>query len=152
VATACTQGKRQQHGKPRGVVGDDQPDSGDGKAGRHGVADGPVVPMRPGNAGGGKGPWFKTDATSGEGHWRLGNLSTPSRVRELRKALHAEVKVEAGYRLCAAKGARRELDESALTPRGRKAARLRWWLRGKYKVRRHGYLVYPPEYVHGQCT
>ena len=26
-----------------------------------------AVPLKPGNAGGGKGPWFKTDATSGEG-------------------------------------------------------------------------------------
>ena len=50
-----------------GVVGDDQPDSGDGKAGRLGVAERLVVPLKPGNAGGGKGPWFKTDATSGEG-------------------------------------------------------------------------------------
>jgi hypothetical protein len=30
VAAACTQGKRTQHGKPLGVVGDDQPDAGDG--------------------------------------------------------------------------------------------------------------------------
>jgi hypothetical protein len=27
----------------------------------------PVVPLKPGNAGGGKGPQFKTNATSGEG-------------------------------------------------------------------------------------
>ena len=30
VATARTQGKRAQHGKPLGVFGDDQPDAGDG--------------------------------------------------------------------------------------------------------------------------
>src|SRR5664279_4042056 len=62
-----TQGKRAQHGKPQGVIGDDQPDAGDGQAGHLGVADRSVVPMKPGNAGGGKGPWFKTDATSGKG-------------------------------------------------------------------------------------
>jgi len=62
-----TQGKRAQHGKPHGVVGDDQPDAGDGQAGHPGVADRSVVPTKPGNAGGGKGPWFKTDATSGKG-------------------------------------------------------------------------------------
>jgi hypothetical protein len=28
--------------------------------GLRGVAEGSVVPMKPGNAGGGKGPWFKT--------------------------------------------------------------------------------------------
>ena len=67
VATACTQGKRAQHGKPRGVVRDDQPDAGDGQAGRGGVAERLVVPLKPGNAGGGKGPQFETDATRGEG-------------------------------------------------------------------------------------
>jgi hypothetical protein len=30
VATACTQGKRAQHGKPQGVVSDDQPDAREG--------------------------------------------------------------------------------------------------------------------------
>ena len=67
VAAACTQGKRAQHGKPHGVVGDDQPDAGDGQAGHLGATDRPVVPMKLGNSGGGKGPWFKTDATSGKG-------------------------------------------------------------------------------------
>ena len=56
-----------QHGKPRGVVGDDQPDGGDAQAGRPGVAERLVVPLKPGNAGGGKGPQFKTNATSSEG-------------------------------------------------------------------------------------
>ena len=62
VATACTQGKRTQHGKPHGVVRDDQPDAREGQAGRRGVAERLVVPMKPGNSGGGKGPQFKTDA------------------------------------------------------------------------------------------
>jgi hypothetical protein len=67
VAAACTQGKRTQHGKPQGVVGDDQPDAGDGQTGRHGVAERLAVPLKPGNAGGGKGPQFKTNAASSEG-------------------------------------------------------------------------------------
>src|SRR6267154_461863 len=67
VAAACTQGKRTQHGKPQGVVSDDQPDAREGQAGRHGVAERFVVPLKPGNAGGGKGPQFKTNAASGEG-------------------------------------------------------------------------------------
>jgi len=62
VATACTQGKRRQHGKPLIVVRDDQPETREGCSGRFGVAERPVVPEKPGNAGGGKGPWFKTDA------------------------------------------------------------------------------------------
>jgi hypothetical protein len=62
VATACTQGKRTQHGKPDGVIRGDQPDAREGGSGRCGVAERPVVPRKPGNAGGGKEPQFKTDA------------------------------------------------------------------------------------------
>ena len=39
VATACTQGKRTQHGKPQGVIREDQPDAREGQAGRPGVAE-----------------------------------------------------------------------------------------------------------------
>src|SRR3984893_13250933 len=71
VATACTQGKRTKHGKPQSVVSEDQPEAREGQAGRPGVAERFVVPRRPGNAGGGKGPQFKTDAIRGEepGDW-----------------------------------------------------------------------------------
>src|ERR1700730_12595543 len=67
VAAACTQGKRTQHGKPHGVVRDGQPDAREGQIGRHGVAERFVLLLKPGNSSGGKGPQFKTDATSGEG-------------------------------------------------------------------------------------
>src|SRR5271166_654542 len=78
VAAACTQGKRTQHGKPQGVVRDDQPDAREGQAGRIGVAERFVVPLRPGNAGGGKGPQFKTDTGRGEGpgDWATYQLRT----------------------------------------------------------------------------
>jgi hypothetical protein len=56
-----------QHGKPQGVIRDDQPDAREGQAGRSGVAERPVVALKPGNAEGGKGPQFKTDARRGEG-------------------------------------------------------------------------------------
>jgi RNA-directed DNA polymerase len=49
------------------VVGDDQLGAGDGQTRRPGVAERFVVPLKPGNAGGGKGPQFKTDAVRGEG-------------------------------------------------------------------------------------
>jgi hypothetical protein len=55
VATACTQGKRTQHGKPRGVLSDEQPDAREGWTGRPGVTERPVLPLKPGNAGGGEG-------------------------------------------------------------------------------------------------
>src|SRR5437660_8831039 len=83
VAAACTQGKRTQHGKPQCVIRDDQPDAREGQAGRAGVAERPVVPLKPGNAGGGKGPQFKTDAKTWRGTWRLGNLATPKSVQKL---------------------------------------------------------------------
>ncbi len=51
-----------QHGNPRSVEGRDfQPDAREGQAGLGGVADRPVVPLTPGNAGRGKGPWFKAN-------------------------------------------------------------------------------------------
>src|SRR6516162_9842922 len=67
VAATCTQGKRTQHGKPHCVIRDDQPDAREGQAGRTGVAERPVVSLKPGNAGGEKGPQFKADARRGEG-------------------------------------------------------------------------------------
>src|SRR5258708_4649984 len=67
VATACTQGKRTQHGSPHGVVRDGQPDAREGQAGRGGETEGFVVPLKPGNAGGGKGPQFETNARRSEG-------------------------------------------------------------------------------------
>ena len=45
-----TRGKRRQHGKPLGVVKDDQPDAREGQAGRLGVAERFVLPGKPGNA------------------------------------------------------------------------------------------------------
>src|SRR5712691_5850178 len=71
LAAACTQGKRAKHGKPQGVVSGDQPEAREGQVGRPGVAERFVVPLKPGNAGGGKGPQFKTDAvrSDGPGDW-----------------------------------------------------------------------------------
>jgi len=61
------------------------------------VAEGRVVLTKSGNADGGKAPWFKTDAGSGEAR-RLGNLATPDSVQKLQSALHAKAKGEPGYR------------------------------------------------------
>jgi hypothetical protein len=50
------QGEATQHGKPDAVrARDPQLDSREGQAGPRGVAERPVVPLKPGNAGGGKG-------------------------------------------------------------------------------------------------
>lgn len=61
------------------------------------MAQRPVVPRKSGNADGGKGPWFKTNATSGKER-RLGRLQTPISVQRLQTALHAKAKEEPGYR------------------------------------------------------
>jgi len=56
-----------QHGKPCAVVEMNvQPDAREGQAGRHRVTERLVLPRRPGNAGGGKGPQFKTSVRRSE--------------------------------------------------------------------------------------
>jgi hypothetical protein len=65
-------GDAAQHGKPDAMtVRDRQPATREGQAGSGWVAERPVVPLRPGNAGGGKGPRFKatSDVT------RIGRLA-----------------------------------------------------------------------------
>ena len=48
------------------MVSDDQPDAREGQAGRHEVAERFVLPLKPGNAGGGKEPQFQVNEGSGE--------------------------------------------------------------------------------------
>ena len=75
----------------------DQPEACEGQAGRGGESDGLIVLGKPGNAGGGKEPSFKSMwKVVKEG--RLGNLETPSSVRKLQTALHAKAKAEPEYR------------------------------------------------------
>lgn len=53
-----------QHGKPHwAALRTRQPAIREDQAGLCGVADGLVVLPKPGNAGGGKEPWFRADAT-----------------------------------------------------------------------------------------
>jgi hypothetical protein len=61
-----------QHGKPR-VAGarDPSPEARKGQAGPPGVAERPVRPRTPGNAGRGKGPQFKTSVRRGMRAGRL---------------------------------------------------------------------------------
>jgi hypothetical protein len=59
-----------------------QPDAREGQAGLSGVADGFVVPVKPGNAGGGKGPEFKEGARRGTRARGLAtSLATPPMVQ-----------------------------------------------------------------------
>jgi group II intron reverse transcriptase/maturase len=54
----------------------------------------------PGNAGGGKGPWFKATQQAAKDR-KLGNLAIPESVQKLRTALHAKAKAEPGFRFYA---------------------------------------------------
>ena len=92
-----------QHGKPQAVgARDPQPEAREGQAGPPGVADRPVLPRTPGNAGRGKGPEFKTDARRGTRAGRLAmSLPPPPKVQKLQEALHAKAKGSPTYRFYA---------------------------------------------------
>lgn len=78
VVTACTQGKRAQHGKSHSVVMDGQLKTRERRFRRYGMTERLVVLTKPGNAGGWKEPWFKINArrSKGRGDWAplLSNL------------------------------------------------------------------------------
>ena len=70
MVTAClAKGDLWQHGKSRMVDRrvPCQPAAREDEAGLCGMAERPVVPKKPGNAGGGKGPQFKVNAGRSEG-------------------------------------------------------------------------------------
>ena len=66
------QGTMHNTGSPSGGRGMDQLAARERKAGPCGMAERLVVPLKPGNAGGGKGPQLKADARSDDrkGDWR----------------------------------------------------------------------------------
>ena len=88
---SSTQGKRTQHGKPRGVVSDDQLEAREGQAGRPGVAERFVVPGKPGNAGGGKGTSVQDERNTWRGTWRNNAQADPAGARWRRRGHRAPV-------------------------------------------------------------
>jgi hypothetical protein len=69
VATACRDsGSGATREAPAVIVSRDQLATRESQAGPCGVAERSVLPTKPGNSGGGKGPQLKTDATSNKGH------------------------------------------------------------------------------------
>ena len=80
VATACLhRGDPTQHGKPRRwrrVTANRT--AREGQAGPCGVAERPVVPTKPGNAGGAKGPQFKVNVTKRHESQEIGDEPTNS--------------------------------------------------------------------------
>jgi len=73
------------------VVGDDQPEAREGQAGRLGVAERFVVPLKPGNAGGGKGPQSRQTQYVVK-DLEIGQPINSASVQKLQKALHAKAK------------------------------------------------------------
>jgi hypothetical protein len=84
-----------QHGKSHAAR---LPGVREDRTGRHGMAERPVLPKKPGNAGGGKGPWFKSDVQRSQGEEIGVSLITSESVWELQQALHAKAKREPACR------------------------------------------------------
>src|SRR5262249_33690126 len=83
---------------------DQEPATREGQAGptTAGVAERPVVPSKPGNSGGGKGPHFFFSVQQGAKAGRLAmSLAPPDTVWKLQTALHAKAKAAPDYRFYA---------------------------------------------------
>jgi len=94
------QGDRRNTGSPERRLGGvpSQPDAREGQAGPFGVAEGPVRPWKPGNSGGGKGPWFKATQDAAKDRRLEMILTPPESVRKLQTALQAKAKGAPNYR------------------------------------------------------
>ena len=66
MTTARRKRKPTQHGRPCRVTDAGQRDAREGQARPGRESERPIVPLKPGNAGGGKGPWFRTSVESGD--------------------------------------------------------------------------------------
>ena len=71
----------------------EQPAIREDRAGLDGKSERPILPEKPGNAGGGKGPWFKSNARRSKGKEIGVSLITPESVWQLQEALHAKALV-----------------------------------------------------------
>ena len=78
-----------------------QPDAREGQTGLPGVSERPIVPLKLGNAGGGKGPQFKVNVRSGESREIGVSLVPPLKVQKLQATLHAKAKSAPSYRFYA---------------------------------------------------
>lgn len=78
-----------------------QPATREGRAGLGGKSERSILPSKPGNAGGGKGPWFKSNARRSKGKEIGVSLITPESVWQLQEALHAKAKREPACRFYA---------------------------------------------------
>ena len=94
-------GTRSNTGSPSGDRTQDQLATRESQAGPYGVAERSVRPMKPGNAGGGKGPQLKGNARSDEDGGIDVSLTTPESVQKLQTALHDKAKGSPNFRFYA---------------------------------------------------
>jgi RNA-directed DNA polymerase len=73
----------------------------EGQARPSGKSERSIVPTKPVNAGGGKGPWFKVNVRSGDSREIGVSLIPPTKVGKLRETLHAKAKKAPAYRFYA---------------------------------------------------
>jgi RNA-directed DNA polymerase len=78
-----------------------QPDAREGQAGLPGESERSIVPSKPGNAGGGKGPQFQVSGRSGDSRESGVSLLPPPKVGKLQETLHAKAKRAPTYRFYA---------------------------------------------------
>ena len=78
-----------------------QPNAREGQVGPAEESEGSIVPWKPGNAGGGKGPWFKVNVLRGQSREIGVSLLPPDKVGKLQEALHAKAKSAPQYRFYA---------------------------------------------------
>ncbi len=78
-----------------------QPDAREGQAGPSGESERSIVPRKPGNAEGGKGPQFKDNVRSGDSREIGVSLQPPTKVGKLQETLHAKAKRAPRYRFYA---------------------------------------------------
>jgi hypothetical protein len=98
LAVACLHTEiRSNTGSPKWCGSAPQPEAREGQAGPPGVADGFVVPRKPGNAGGGKGPEFKVGVRRDRRARRVAkSLSPPRTVQNSQAASRARSRVQRG--------------------------------------------------------
>ena len=78
-----------------------QPDAREGQAGLPGESERSIVPLKPGNTGGGKGPQFKVNVRSGDSREIGVSLIPPTKVGKLQETLQAKAKRAPTYRFYA---------------------------------------------------
>jgi RNA-directed DNA polymerase len=98
MTTARRKRKSGQHGRPPLVIDADQHATREGGAWPAGESERPIVPWKPSNVGGGKGPWFKRRVESRKRKEIGVSLQPPMKVEKLQTALHAKAKAAPAYR------------------------------------------------------